>query len=363
MTSEPNTRGYIINAKLLALSFLIEGVVVVSGACVGISLASRYAASPAYAPFDVALLDGWITLPPLENHGWWLAIIATLMICVAELARVPLAVVSRTHRSAFMRIVLLVGVVMMILVTGKTVSQALEQQFHGRLVEVQQATGELKLAESHLDLVERQRTGRVTIADPKIADVAAIDVKITETQKSLQVMGAKPKPVCIKVSHRNPKTGQRWTTPQCSTSKWPGDALLAQLDVLQTERSAAAGNRDVSVQASAELETAIASAKIAVSDAADKQRKAISDSQLHSFTAMIYGVDPVDVTERQLHWFLRFFVLFPAGMIACASTLLALGSVTRLPQTRKVDVNNPIIAKFLTDTVDNHLAAKEARSS
>ena len=39
-------------------------------------------------------------------------------------------------------------------------------------------------------------------------------------------------------------------------------------------------------------------------------------SQLHSFTAMVFGKDPVEVTDAEVHWFLRFFILIPSIMIA-----------------------------------------------
>jgi hypothetical protein len=38
---------------------------------------------------------------------------------------------------------------------------------------------------------------------------------------------------------------------------------------------------------------------------------------------MVFGVDPVEVTNAQIHWFLRFFILLPALAISIASTLLA----------------------------------------
>ena len=130
-------RGFRINVKALVLSFLIESVVILAAACVGVSLASRYSVGEP-ATVDVAWLGGWILLPPLQNDAWWLAIVATIMVCAAELARVPLVILFRTHRSRAVRWLMLVGVLAMIGVTTKTVSQALEQQFHGRLIDVQE---------------------------------------------------------------------------------------------------------------------------------------------------------------------------------------------------------------------------------
>ena len=321
-------RGFRINAKALALSFLIESVVIVAAACVGVSLAARYNLDGVSAPVNVAFLGGWILLPPLQNDAWWLAIVATIMVCAAELARVPLVILFRTHRSRMVRWLMLVGVLAMIGVSTKTISQALEQQFHGRLIEVQETTAELKLADAQLDLAERKRTGAMALSNPKVADVASIDAKIVETQKSLQAMGAQPKPVCTKAVYgkKNRKTGKRplLQGAKCTQPKWAGTALLQQLDTLQAERAEAASNRDLAVQASAAIETDIAAAKIAVAEAADKQREALSQSQLHSFVGMVQGKAPVAVTDDELFRFLRLFIFVPALLIAGSSTLLEL---------------------------------------
>ena len=60
------------------------------------------------------------------------------------------------------------------------------------------------------------------------------------------------------------------------------------------------------------------------------RRDAVQNSQLHSFTGMFYGIDPTEVTEGELHRFLRIFVFFPAIFASLAATALALASVTPL---------------------------------
>ncbi len=60
------------------------------------------------------------------------------------------------------------------------------------------------------------------------------------------------------------------------------------------------------------------------------RRDAIQNSQLHSFTGMFYGIDPTEVTEGELHSFLRIFVFFPAIFASLAATALALAAVTPL---------------------------------
>ena len=65
-----------------------------------------------------------------------------------------------------------------------------------------------------------------------------------------------------------------------------------------------------------------------VTEAEAGYRDAVRRSQLHSFTAMVFGVDPTDVTDTQVHLFLRIFVFVPALCAAFASTILALCSVS-----------------------------------
>ena len=194
-----------------------------------------------------------------------------------------------------------------------------------------------------------------------IADVASIDAKIIETQKSLQAMGPRPKPVCTKAVYgkKNRKTGKRPLVKgaKCTQPEWAGTVLLQQLETLQAERAEAAGNRDLAVQASAALETDIAAAKIAVAEAADKQRAALSQSQLHSFVGMVQGKAPVAVTDDELFRFLRIFIFVPALLIAASSTLLAIGSFTRLKPSRTVSLDNPALAKFFEDVADARIAA------
>ena len=71
-----------------------------------------------------------------------------------------------------------------------------------------------------------------------------------------------------------------------------------------------------------------------VTDATDAYIKAISNSQLHSFTAMVFGRDPADVTEAEIAKFLRIFVFVPAILVSLASTLLAMTAVQRLSPKR-----------------------------
>ena len=94
------------------------------------------------------------------------------------------------------------------------------------------------------------------------------------------------------------------------------------------------------------------------------QREAVSRSQLHSFTAMVFGVDPVDVTDAQIHWFLRFFILLPALAISIASTLLAVTAYRktdrrpRQPKAVEID-RSRTLERHIESVVDASIRRRE----
>ena len=82
---------------------------------------------------------------------------------------------------------------------------------------------------------------------------------------------------------------------------------------------------------------------------------------MHDFAGVVLGKDAVDVSEEELNWFLRLFVLVPALLIAAASTMLAMVAFTRLPKPRETQ---PIIVQLpaaLRGTVnDNNIEPRAA---
>ena len=88
-----------------------------------------------------------------------------------------------------------------------------------------------------------------------------------------------------------------------------------------------------------------------------EQRAAITDLQVHGFAAMLLAKDPLDVTEEEIAWLLQLYVFVPSIFIALASTLLAMAAYTRLKPDRKVALDSPAIADFLTSVVDKRIAA------
>ena len=118
-----------------------------------------------------------------------MAIIATIGVAVAELARLPLVKGFRTQRSIIMRGFLLLGVLMMCVVTTKSMSQVMEQMFHPRLRYVQAANAELKVAQAVLAKIEAQKSGAQSTAKPLTESVERLDAQIADLNKSLQGLG------------------------------------------------------------------------------------------------------------------------------------------------------------------------------
>ena len=65
-----------------------------------------------------------------------------------------------------------------------------------------------------------------------------------------------------------------------------------------------------------------------------KYREAVMHSQLHSFSAIVFGKEPTEVTDAEIHMFLRLFVFLPAIGAAFSATIIALTAITRIPPSQ-----------------------------
>ena len=147
----------------------------------------------------------WTQLLPQVGEGWWMAVVGAIMLAAAEAARIPLAMALRSHRSVAMGLLAVLGLAAMVLVTTKTVSQVLAQAYHPRLVAVQEATAELKLAEADLVVIASKRgsvdKGREAAAGARRAGQMP---RIAELNKLIGEQGEAPKPRAEKKSAAPP---------------------------------------------------------------------------------------------------------------------------------------------------------------
>lgn len=339
-------RGFAVNGKFLGLAIFIEAAIISSSLYAGYLFAEKYASGPggSVLPTEVAALS-WLPLSMVSGHSldWWMAIVGAAMLAACELARIPLAMAFRSHRHFNTRLVALIGVAAMVLVTTKTVGTVLGQAYHVRRLAVIEATDTLKLAEADLATVTATKGSANQALAPLQIRVDEANKRLAELNDLIAQQGKAPATVCTKIPHRDKKTGRRWTEMKCSTPKWAGQQFADQLVTALSERDAAVTARDAAAQAVGGEVERVASQEKLVAEARAQQRDAVMNSQLHDFAGIVLGKDAVDISEQELNWFLRLFVLVPALLIAAASTLLAMVAFTRIPRRREPQ---PIIVQL-----------------
>ena len=330
-------RGYRISYKRLALAFICEGVVVAT------SLAGAWLFATLYGGTD--------------RVAFWMMMLAPVAYAVIEFSRVPLAVSIRTQRSITLRIIAAIGVIGAAAVTIKSVSQLGEIMFRPRLQEA------VRTHETLIDANNAQAT-----LDRKIADADAVVAQrvsqLAEAEKRLKSanteLGALPPQRCYRVTTTN-RDGRRTTGTRCSTDPRT-DAMKTSLGTASTDRTGASTRLDEARAERAKFDRTEVDRKVSEAEVAHKD--AIMRSQLHSFTAMVFGKDPGQVTDREIHVFLFFFVFIPAIGASLASTLLALTAVETLPReeedVRLEDIaGHYILGPFAERIVRDAMAAAE----
>ncbi len=296
-------RGYSISYKRLILAFCCEGVIVAT------SLAGAWLFASIYAGSD-----------PL---AFWMMMLAPVAYGVIEFSRVPLAVSIRTQRSLALRIIAAIGVAAAAIVTVKSVSQLGEIMFRPRLTEAVQTHEKLVDATNARDTLDR----KIRDADAVIAQRTA---QLEDAERRLKgantELGALPPQRCFRTTSTT-ADGRRVTGTRCTTDPRT-EAMKGSLGTAQKDRTDASARLDAARAERATLDrTAIDRAQ---SEAGMAYRDAIMRSQLHSFTAMVFMKDPQQVTDKEIHSFLLFFVFIPAIGASVASTLLALTSIERV---------------------------------
>lgn len=297
-------RGYRIRWKYVAIAYLAELAIIVT------SLAGQWLLSRRYDHGDLATLA--------------LMMMAPITYAIIELCRVPLAIAARTQPSGMIKILAAVGVIMAAGVTVKSLSQLGEQMFHPRLEDVVHARSNLKIAEN-----ERDTFGaKIEHADALVAQRENDLRQVEERSKGLtaEMSGVKA-PQCQTLKFANKKKGTSSQSVKCTPD--PRAAIIqANLTQAGEDRAAIVGKLDAARTARAAFDPSAADRK--VTETRTAYREAVMNSQLHSFAAMLFAVDPSEVTEAQVHEFLRLFVFLPAVCASLAATLLACAAVERV---------------------------------
>ena len=334
------SQGYRIDYKYLGMAYGIEIAVVVT------SLLSAWFFAKIYGHGDSTTM-AMMMLAPIAYAG-------------VEIARVPLALALRTQPNWLWKLVFGIMVLCAVAVSVKSLSQLGEVMFRPRLIDVTHATIALKDAQS----AQASYAARVAAADAVVKqrgtelDDAEARLKAVNTE-----LGALPPDKCARVWHSNSQ-GRRFSSQECHTDGRQ-KVMAGNLSDAQAARVEASTKLDDARKVRDGLDMTASAKK--VSDLELARRDAILNSQLHSFTGMFFGKDPTEVSEGELHSFLRIFVFFPAIFASLAATALALASVTPLRKREdpvEVDDLNLVdhLLGPLTKSLDEHArhAAHEA---
>ena len=314
-------RGYSISVKRLVLAFAAEGVIVAT------SLAGAWLFATMYGGTDPV--------------AFWMMMLAPFAYAAIEFSRVPLAVSIRTQRSLALRIVAAVGVAGAAVVTVKSVSQLGEIMFRPRLQEAVKAQQVLTDATNARTSLDRKIRDADAVVTQRTAQMEEADRRLKAANTEL---GALPPQRCWRTTSTTPD-GRRVTGTRCSTDPRT-EAMKTSLGGAGKDRTDASERLDAARAERAKLDRTVIDR--AHSEAEVGYRDAVMRTQLHSFTAMVFFKDPGQVTDREIHGFLFFFVFIPAIGAAVASTLLALTSVERLRDEDDV-VLDPAAGSFILE--------------
>ncbi|MDR7036198.1 MULTISPECIES: ATPase [Methylobacterium] len=319
-------RGYRIKWGYVGIAYLVEAMVI------GASLAGAWLFAGVYS-------DG-------NDQSFYFMLLAPLVYAAVELCRVPLGILARTQRSYFVRGLAIVGIIFAAGVTTKSVSQLGEMMFHPRLMEAARTKTALKDAQADRASLDT----RIASADARVAQYTnELDQIEKRSADNASQLAGLPAQRCEKVFGTNSK-GVRYQNLKCVTD--PRVATLsASVAKAGADRSALTKDLEEARKARAQLDRGSADRRVA--DAEQAYRQAVNRSQLHSFTAMVYGVDPIEVTDAQVHAFLRIFVFVPALCAAFASTILALSAVS----VRKTFMDEDDLGATVNPEATNYMLA------
>jgi hypothetical protein len=335
-------RGYSIDKKRVVIAYTAELVIVTA------SLWGAWLLANMYGHNDI--------------HQIEMMMLAPIGYAVIEFCRVPLAISARAHASRFVKLVALIGVVCASGVTVKSMSQLGEIMFRPRLFDVVHSKEELQRAQAGQATIVQQ----IAAADAQVASQRAALAEIEQRAKSdATQLAALPKDQCAQTGGVT-KDGRAWRGQTCKSDP----RILPLRDNLKTTveaRDDAAKLVDQAVAARDKLDRTDVDHTVSVAQV--NYREALLHSQLHSFTSMVFGISPTEVTDAQISQFLRIFVFFPAVFVAFASSFVAFTAVNHI----KIDpayipfdpegteyLLNPIYQSVLNEAIDRVEARQKA---
>ncbi len=268
-------RGYAVDMKRVALAYAIEITIIVT-----------------------SLIGAWLFTVMYGNNDpnmMLMMMLAPVAYGVVEFCRVPLALaVRKPTYGKFIKFVIVLGLLGAAFVTVKSVSQLGEIMFRPRLFDVVHARERLAEAESAVNLNKTQITDADALVTQRQAEAQAADAEVkTATENLAKIDGQKCSP--ISGVGRN---GYRYQGMKCSTDPRLGPLKEAVNTATTHRANAMAKLNEVTAQRQAfdrtDVETVLRGEQT-------KYREAVMHSQLHSFTAMVFGKEPTEVTDGEVN--------------------------------------------------------------
>ena len=345
-----------VNRKTLACALAAELIIIGAILVVNWSIAER-------GDTGEPLLFG--------KSGFWLAAMAgALAMATCELVRAGLVFLGAVHRRRMVRVCMLLGALLSILVTTKSMSIVYEQLFASRLREVVAATMALDRAQANKATVEAKRTGPAAdVADQK-ARLVRFDSELAGLRDTLKQFGTPPKPVTKWVPTYNRHRQVSGQRPVTTTAPWSGATMQSQYLKAQAKRDELAAELQRGQASLRDLEVQVTQADEAVTAASNQRMAKVAVSQMHSYAAMIFLKSPHEVTEREVHVVLLVFVLLAAFATAVVASLALYGSFTRFStndEPRRGDdspnavVITPTLQSWMERLASQETAAPRAR--
>lgn len=335
-------RGYRIDKKRVAIAYIAEMTIVAA------SLWGAWLFAQMYGHNDSEQME--------------MMMLAPIGYAVIEFCRVPLAISARAHTSWVVRTVAVIGVICASGVTVKSMSQLGEIMFRPRLFDVVHAKEALQNAQAtQASMAQQIKDADALVVSRRTA--LANDEKLATTYA--QQLATLPKDQCSATGGTT-RDGRVWKGQTCKT-----DNRIAPLQAILKQAN---GNRDADAQL---VEQAVAQRKTLDSTGADHDvaaaqlayREALLHSQLHSFTGMVFGVGPTEVTDAEVNQFLRVFVFLPSIFVAFASSFVAFTAVSHIKPSlipfapEGTDyLLDPLYQTVLADAVDQ-IEAKRKRAA
>jgi hypothetical protein len=300
-----NARGYSVNVKQVILAFVVEFVII------GLILVNQY-------------------IQASENHNVssysiMSALLFPIALAVVELARVPLAIAVRTQSSWNIQFAALFGVCCAVVVTSASLTQIGHYTFNPRLETVHLKRAAVERIEIEKQGIAEKKAAAKAILDQRIRDWESYANTHRELSTRLTAQSGNSKN-CTSTETTNEETLQKRTITSCK----PDPAFLAlQREVAEVkvkrDEAEAVGRRQLAEVDKFDLRPF--DERIGKAEA--EYRDAIYQSQLHSYTAMLFRKDPREVSDGEVKTLQWYLIVIPSIAAALSSTLIAMTAVRR----------------------------------